>query len=98
MKDEKKYYVTTWRNKGITSEAESINDFIKVFEDLAKMFSEWKDKGIKLCDNGGISDDYAHFYTDDKDVAIEAGFTYTNLNDENTKYLRTYSGEEVKIN
>jgi len=39
---EKEVYITTWRNKWITSNAGSIDDFISKFEELAEMFRRWK--------------------------------------------------------
>ncbi len=68
-------YVSTWRNKWITSDASSIDDFIKTFEAVVKMFKEWKEMGINLGPDSSTGDDYAEFYTDDMDVAIKAGFT-----------------------
>ena len=47
---EKIKYVSTWRNKWITSRAGSIDDFIETFESLAKMFKEWKEILISGCD------------------------------------------------
>jgi len=94
---EKTKYVSTWRKKWITSGAGSIDDFIKTFEALAKMFTEWKEMGIKLHPDSSTGDDYAEFYTEDMDVAIKAGFTVTMGDDEDTKYLITDTGKEVKI-
>jgi len=90
-------YVYSWRNKWITSHAGSIDDFIKTFEGLAKMFKEWKEMGIKLNPDSGIGDDYAEFYTDDMDVAIKAQFTFYLDDDKTTEYLETDTGEEVKV-
>jgi len=64
MKITKKIYRTTWRNKWITSNAGSIDDFIDTFEHLAKQFRQWKEWGISLYDGGGVGDDYATFITD----------------------------------
>ena len=93
----KKIYKTTWRNKWITSGATSIDDFINVFEFLAKQFREWKDLGIKLEDDGGVSDDYATFIVDDMDVAIQAGFTYHHIKDRKKQYLITIDNEEIEV-
>lgn len=94
---EKPKYVSTWRNKWITANASSIDDFIKIFEDLAKMFKEWKEMGIKLSSDGSVGDDYAEFYTENMDVAIKAGFTVTIGDDRGTVYLLTDKGEEVRV-
>ena len=93
----KKKYISTWRNKWITSHAGTIDDFINTFEALAKQFRQWKEWGIKLHDDGGIGDDYATFITDDMDVAIKAGFTVYIGGDQQIKYLITLSGEEIKV-
>jgi len=94
---EKVKYVSTWRNKWITSGAGSIDDFIKTFEELAKMFREWKDMGIELSPDCSTGDDYAEFYTEDMDVAIKANFTVTIGDDDETVYLLTDTGKEVKV-
>ena len=73
----KEKYITIWRNKWITANASSIDDFITTFEDLAKQFKQWKEWGIELLDDGGIGDDYATFATDKMDVAIKAGYSIT---------------------
>lgn len=94
---EKTKYISTWRNKWITSGAGSIDDFIKTFEKLAKMFKEWKEMGIKLNPDCSTGDDYAEFYTEDMDAAIKAGFTVYIGDDETTEYLITDMGKEVKV-
>lgn len=90
-------YVSTWRNKWITSQASSIDDFIDTFEALAKMFKEWKEMGIRLDPDSSTGDDYAEFYTDDMDVAIKASFTFYMGDDETTKYLVTDMGEQIRV-
>jgi len=94
---EKTKYVSTWRNKWITSGAGSIDDFIKTFEALTKMFKEWKEMGIKLYPGCSTGDDYAEFYTEDMDVAIKAHFTVNIGDDRTTPYLITDNGEEVRV-
>ena len=94
---EKTKYVSTWRNKWITSNASSIDDFIGTFGALAKMFKEWKELGIRLNPDSSTGDDYAEFYTNDMEVAIKAGFTFTMGEDETTKYLETDKGEQIRV-
>ncbi len=48
-------YITIWRNKWITAHATTIDDFIETFEFLAKQFRQWKEWGITLHSDGGIS-------------------------------------------
>jgi len=90
-------YVSTWRNKWITAGASSIDDFVHVFDHLAKKFQEWKEMGIKLDPESSMGDDYADFYTEDMDVAIKAGFTVHFDDDKTTAYLITDTGREVKV-
>lgn len=90
-------YVSSWRNKWITSHASSIDDFIETFENLAEIFKEWKEMGIKLNPDSGIGDDYAEFYTDNMDVAIKAHFTFYIGDDRTKEYLETDTGEEIEV-
>ncbi len=71
-----KKYITTWRNKWITSNAGSIDDFITTYGQLAENMKRWKEEGIVLDPDiiGGIGDDYAQFCTYDEKVAIKEGF------------------------
>ncbi len=85
--EQPKKFVTLLRNKWITSEAGSIDDFIKVYEDLAKMMRGWKDKDIILDLDifGAVGDDYAQFCTNDETVAQQEGFeeeVFEDYNDE----------------
>lgn len=94
---EKPKYISTWRNKWITANANSIDEFILTFENLAKMFKEWKAMGIKLYPDCSTGDDYAEFYTEDMDTAVKAHFTVTIGGDKTTEYLLTDTGEEVRV-
>lgn len=89
--------MSTWRNKWITSHANTIDDFISIFEALSKQFRQWKEWGTTLEDDGGVGDDYATFITDDMDVAIKAGFTFYMGHDQDTEYLETLSGETIRV-
>ncbi|GFO60044.1 hypothetical protein GMST_23690 [Geomonas silvestris] len=55
------------------SQAKSIGDFIKIFEDTVSLFKRWEAKGVQL-DPHGIGSSYAIFYTYDEQVAREEGF------------------------
>ena len=94
---EKTKYVSTWRKKWITANANSIDDFIKTFEGLVEMFKEWKEVGVKLYPGCATGDDYAEFYTEDMEVAIKVGFTGYLNDDKSTLYLQTDTGEFVKV-
>ncbi|MFW9876774.1 MAG: hypothetical protein ACFFG0_27075 [Candidatus Thorarchaeota archaeon] len=93
----KTYYRITWRNKWITTDARSIDDFIETFRSLAKQFQQWKEWGITLYDDGGVGDDYASFITNDIDVAIKANFKFYMGEDHKTEYLETLSGEIIEL-
>ena len=90
-------YVSTWRNKWITSQSSSVDDFIETFEGLARMFKEWKEMGIKLDPESDIGGDYAEFYTNDMDIAIRSNFTFYLDDDETIEYLETDTGEQVEV-
>ena len=77
----KECYAYLWRNKWITSNAKTIDDFIQTFEALAQQFRKWKEWGIELYDDGGVGDDYATFITGNMDVAIKAGFIFYYMDD-----------------
>ena len=87
----------TWRNKWITAHAGSIDDFIKTFETLANKFRQWKEWGIRLIEDGAVSNDYATFVTDNVNIAIKAGFTFYMGDDRENEYLETLSGKEIKV-
>ncbi|MFW9939424.1 MAG: WD40 repeat domain-containing protein [Candidatus Thorarchaeota archaeon] len=81
-----KKYITTWRNKWLTSEEGSIDGFIKIYEETAELMKRWKAEGIILDPDiiGGVGDDYAQFCTYDENVAIKEGFEedpFENLKD-----------------
>lgn len=62
------------RNKFLTVEAKSIDDFIEAFEKELLKLKEWKRRGVVLDTNSNISDDYAEFVTSDPIVAADFGF------------------------
>jgi hypothetical protein len=66
-------YEHVHRNKFIATEARSIGDFIKIFEENLLLFKRWEEKGIKL-DPHGIGSCYAIFFTYDENIAREEGF------------------------
>jgi hypothetical protein len=53
--------------------------------------------GIKLYPRCSTGDDYVEFYTKDMEVAVKAGFTVTIGDDEDTVYLLTDTGKEVRV-
>jgi hypothetical protein len=66
-------YEHVHQNRFLASEAKSIDDFIRIFEENLRLFSRWKEKGIQL-DPHGVGSSYAIFYTYDEQVAREEGF------------------------
>ena len=93
----KKTFQMLWRNKWLTSGAKSIDDFIYVFEEVAKQFRKWKELGVQLRADGGIADDYATFTIDGMEAAIKAGFTYYHSREEKKQYLLTTNDEEIEV-
>jgi hypothetical protein len=69
----RKRYVTTWRNKWLTSEAKSIDDMIKMLRSAADYLEQMRNDGVYLEDHGGVGDDYAHLVTTDPKVAEKYG-------------------------
>jgi hypothetical protein len=67
-------YERLWRNKFLTLDAKTIDDFIMTFESVLSELKEWKAAGIILDPESGTSDDYATFITVDKQVADQYGF------------------------
>ena len=70
---EKKYHFT-WQNKWITSEARSIDDFVKVFENLSLKLKRWQELGVKLDLTSNIGGDFAIFEIEDEKIANVEGF------------------------
>ena len=66
-------YEHVHHNKFDATQARSIGDFIKVFEENLSLFRRWEEKGIKL-DPHGVGSCYAIFYTYDENIAREEGF------------------------
>ncbi|MHA1647133.1 MAG: hypothetical protein ACTSVL_06145 [Promethearchaeota archaeon] len=67
-------YNRIWKNKDITKEAQNIDDFIKIFENLTKILKKWKKEGVYLDPNSKINDDCATFYTTNQETANEENF------------------------
>jgi hypothetical protein len=74
-KQARKRYVTTWRNKWLTSEAKSFDEMISMLRAAADHLDEMRRDGVILEDNGGVADDYAHLVTTDPKVAEKYGMT-----------------------
>lgn len=66
-------YEHVHHHRYISTEAKTIDDFIKIFEENLALFKRWDEKGIKL-DPHGVGSSYAIFYTYDEQVAKEEGF------------------------
>jgi hypothetical protein len=72
-KEARKRYVTTWRNKWLTSEAKSVDDMIKMLRSAAEYLEQMRNDGVFLEDDSGVGDDYAHLVTTDPKVAEKYG-------------------------
>ena len=95
-----KKYVTTWRNKWLTSKAGSIDDFIKIYEETAELMRRWKSEGIIIDPDiiGNFGDDYAQFCTYDERVAIKEGFEEEIIEEEYEEEFSDNSYLEFQIN
>lgn len=71
---EEERYRLLHRNKFLTLEAKSIDDFIETFEKELLKFEEWKRRGVTLDLASNTCDDYAEFITNDPEVAKAFGF------------------------
>ena len=69
----RKRYVTTWRNKWLTSEAKSLEEMIAMLRAAAEQLDEMRRDGVILEDNGGVADDYAQLVTTDPKIAAKYG-------------------------
>src|SRR5262245_47482057 len=67
-------YQQTWRNKWLTSEAETIGDMAEALQGAVDRLRAMEARGVRLRDSGSVTDDYAVLETDDPDVADEFGF------------------------
>jgi hypothetical protein len=64
-----KRFVRTWRNKGATANARSIDDMIACLEEAAGQLRAMKADGVTLDPDGGTADDDAQLVTTDPAVA-----------------------------
>lgn len=61
-------YEMLWRNKWLTADARSVDEMISCFEASIVALKELKSDGVQL-DPEGMGDDYAHFWTEDPEIA-----------------------------
>jgi hypothetical protein len=64
-----KRYVSRWRHKRLTSDAESLEDMIESLQSAADTLRAMLADGVTLDRESGTSDDYAHLVTTDPAVA-----------------------------
>jgi hypothetical protein len=64
-----KRYVTLWRNKWLTAEAQSLEDMIEGLQSAADTLRLMLADGVALAPEGGTSDDYACLVTTDPTIA-----------------------------
>ncbi len=69
-----KRYVLLWRHLGITDEAHSIDDMIRVLGNSADELRAMRDAGVTLDDSGSHSEAFARLVTTDPVVAAQFGF------------------------
>lgn len=68
-----KRYVLLWRNKWLTSEAQSVENMVAMLREAADQLEAMKKDGVLLDTEGGTSDDYATLVTTDEQVAQKYG-------------------------
>ncbi len=66
-------YELLWRNKWLTSEAQSIEDMISMLRHAVDELEAMKADGVALDVAGGTSDDYASLVTTDEKIAEKYG-------------------------
>lgn len=62
-------YLQLWRNKFLTTKAQSIDEMIDALRDAADTLAKMRDDGVILDPQGGTADDCAQLFTTDPDVA-----------------------------
>lgn len=72
-KEARKRYVTTWRNKGVTAGAKTIEEMVSMLRSAADLLDQMRKDGVILDEAGGTGDDYAHLVTMDSKVAEKYG-------------------------
>jgi len=65
-------YYQIWRNKFLTTDAQTIDDMIESLASALTRLREMRDRGVIL--DGGASDDYAYLVTTDVKVAERFSF------------------------
>lgn len=70
----KKRFISIWRNKFLTTDANDFKEMVELLEGAAKHLREMLDSGKVFLDNQGVRDDYAHLYTYDLGIAEKYGF------------------------
>lgn len=72
-RESRKRYVTTWRSKGLTADAKSIEDMIRMVRSAADLLEQMRQDGVVLAEGSGVGDEDAHFVTTDPSVAEKYG-------------------------
>jgi len=62
-------YVTLWRNKWLTTRANTIEEMIVALRRAADELEAMRSDGVTLQEEGGTSDDYAYLVTSDPEIA-----------------------------
>lgn len=75
MSRDETVYTLLWRNKWLTSDAQSLGDMIEALSCAVSTLRRMQEAGVVLdVEGGGIDDDYAALVTTDPRVAEEFGF------------------------
>jgi len=68
-----KRYIDIWRNKFLTTDAQSIEDMVISLSNAVERLKAMLADGVSLDPNGGTGDDYAYLVTTDLEVARKYG-------------------------
>lgn len=68
---EEKRYMTYWRNKWLTADANSVEDMVRSLRSAADELEQMLADGVQIDPNGGTADDYALLVTTDPEVAAK---------------------------
>jgi len=69
-----KRYLQIWRNKGLTSDASTLDEMIAALHAAAAELDAMRADGVALDREGGAKDDYAYLVTTDPAIAKKYGF------------------------
>jgi len=79
-------YTFLWRNKWLTANATSFDQMISLLQGAVDDLRQMRARGVAFVEDGGASDDYVTFTTDDPAVAEEFGFEEHDCGDQEEEF------------